>query len=99
MSNNLRSRTVTHGVERTPNRAMLRAVGFGDEARAELVGHRRGEDEAARLDADDGVDLLPLELGGERVDDPAEALGVLQERRDVVEVDARLREVRHLADE
>src|ERR1051325_8304227 len=31
MSNNLRSRTITHGVERTPNRAMLRAVGFGDE--------------------------------------------------------------------
>ncbi len=31
MSDNFRSRTVTHGVERTPNRAMLRAVGFGDE--------------------------------------------------------------------
>src|SRR5215216_4727879 len=31
MSNNLRSRTVTRGVERTPNRAMLRAVGFADE--------------------------------------------------------------------
>ena len=31
MSNNLRSRTITHGVERTPNRAMLRAVGFRDE--------------------------------------------------------------------
>src|SRR5215216_5598584 len=31
MSNNLRSRTVTRGVERTPNRAMLRAVGFNDE--------------------------------------------------------------------
>src|SRR4051812_40235651 len=30
MSDNFRSRTVTHGVERTPNRAMLRAVGFGD---------------------------------------------------------------------
>src|SRR5256886_6337942 len=27
---NIRSRTVTHGVERAPNRAMLRAVGFGD---------------------------------------------------------------------
>ncbi|MBC8122858.1 MAG: dihydroxy-acid dehydratase [Gemmatimonadaceae bacterium] len=30
MSNNLRSRVVTQGVERSPNRAMLRAVGFGD---------------------------------------------------------------------
>src|SRR5205823_1178832 len=27
----LRSRTITAGVERTPNRAMLRAVGFGDQ--------------------------------------------------------------------
>lgn len=27
----LRSRTITAGVERTPNRAMLRAVGFGDD--------------------------------------------------------------------
>jgi dihydroxy-acid dehydratase len=31
MSFNLRSKSVTQGVERTPNRAMLRAVGFGDE--------------------------------------------------------------------
>lgn len=31
MTGNFRSRTVTQGVERTPNRAMLRAVGFGDE--------------------------------------------------------------------
>ena len=27
----LRSHTITAGVERTPNRAMLRAVGFGDQ--------------------------------------------------------------------
>src|SRR5687768_1249208 len=31
MANNFRSRTITGGVERSPNRAMLRAVGFGDE--------------------------------------------------------------------
>src|SRR5215216_1033655 len=31
MSDNFRSSTVTHGVARTPNRAMLRAVGFSDE--------------------------------------------------------------------
>jgi dihydroxy-acid dehydratase len=31
MTDNYRSRTVTRGVERTPNRAMLRAVGFRDE--------------------------------------------------------------------
>jgi len=31
MSYNRRSRLITEGVERAPNRAMLRAVGFGDE--------------------------------------------------------------------
>ncbi len=31
MSNNSRSRAITQGVERTPNRAMLRAVGFSDD--------------------------------------------------------------------
>ena len=30
MSDNRRSKEVTHGVQRSPNRAMLRAVGFGD---------------------------------------------------------------------
>jgi len=30
MSDNLRSRAITQGVQRSPNRAMLRAVGFGD---------------------------------------------------------------------
>lgn len=31
MPDNLRSQVVTQGVQRTPNRAMLRAVGFGDD--------------------------------------------------------------------
>jgi dihydroxy-acid dehydratase len=31
MSDNRRSKTVTAGVQRTRNRAMLRAVGFGDK--------------------------------------------------------------------
>jgi dihydroxy-acid dehydratase len=31
VSNNRRSRIITHGVARSPNRAMLRAVGFGDD--------------------------------------------------------------------
>jgi dihydroxy-acid dehydratase len=30
MGNNFKSKTITGGVERSPNRAMLRAVGFGD---------------------------------------------------------------------
>ncbi|MFM7714109.1 MAG: hypothetical protein ACKO7A_15790, partial [Microcystis sp.] len=31
MADNYRSRIVTQGTQRSPNRAMLRAVGFGDE--------------------------------------------------------------------
>ncbi|WP_041922932.1 dihydroxy-acid dehydratase [Cyanobacterium aponinum UTEX 3222] len=31
MSENLKSKAITQGVQRTPNRAMLRAVGFGDD--------------------------------------------------------------------
>lgn len=31
MSDNFRSQTITQGTQRTPNRAMLRAVGFGDQ--------------------------------------------------------------------
>lgn len=31
MANNARSKIITEGVERSPNRAMLRAVGFGDD--------------------------------------------------------------------
>ncbi len=31
MSDNLRSRAITQGTQRSPNRAMLRAVGFGDD--------------------------------------------------------------------
>ena len=31
MSDNFRSRAITEGLERAPNRAMLRAVGFGDD--------------------------------------------------------------------
>ena len=30
MSDNHRSKIVTHGLQRSPNRALLRAVGFGD---------------------------------------------------------------------
>ncbi len=37
MSENLRSRIVTQGVQRSPNRAMLRAVGFKDEDFAKAI--------------------------------------------------------------
>ena len=31
MSHNIRSKIITQGIERAPNRAMLRATGFGDD--------------------------------------------------------------------
>src|SRR6266536_325398 len=39
MTDNIRSRLITQGIERAPNRAMLRAVGFGDsEFETPIVG-------------------------------------------------------------
>src|SRR3954453_5511311 len=43
-----------------------------DEAGAEVVGHRRGEDEAARLDADDLVDGAAAVMRDDRVNRPRE---------------------------
>jgi dihydroxy-acid dehydratase len=43
MSDNFRSRAITAGIERTPNRSMLRAVGFADEDfRKPIVGVANG---------------------------------------------------------
>src|SRR5438552_1600258 len=43
MSDNQRSRIITEGYERAPNRAMLRATGFGDEDFAKpIVGVANG---------------------------------------------------------
>ncbi len=44
MADNRRSRTITEGVQRSPNRAMLRAVGFGDDDFAKpIVGIANGQ--------------------------------------------------------
>ena len=51
----------------------------------------------AGLDADDGVDLDVGERGEQLVDRPVEGGRVGEQRRDVPEPDARLREVRDLA--
>ena len=77
----------------------LAGLAHGDERGAEAVGDRRGEDEPARLDADDPVDLDVAEPVGQLVDRPAERGGVAEQRRDVAERDARLREVGDLADQ
>ena len=60
------------------------------EAGAQAIRHRRGEDEAARLDADDAVDARVREAGDEVVDRPTERRRVAEQRRDVAEDDAWL---------
>lgn len=42
MSDNRRSKTVTQGVQRSPHRPLLRAVGLGDRE-FQQTHHRRGE--------------------------------------------------------
>ncbi len=60
------------------------------EAGAQAIRDRRGEDEAARLDADDAVDSGVGEAGDEIVDRPTERRRVAEQRCDVAEDDARL---------
>ncbi len=57
MADNLRSRVVTQGVQRAPNRAMLRAVGFGDgDFDKPIVGVANGFSTITPCNA--GLDLL-----------------------------------------
>ena len=75
-------------------------AGLADRAEpgAEPIGDRRAEDEAAALDADDQRDALVLVRRREAVERGLEPVRVAQQRRDVVEEDARLRKVRHRTD-
>ena len=70
----------------------------GHEPGPEPVGDRRGEDQAARLDPEDLGHAPAVEVVAERVDHEAIGLGVAQQRRDVLEHDARTREVGDVAD-
>ena len=57
MSYNNRSRVITQGVERTPNRAMLRAVGFGDgDFEKSIIGVANGYSTVTPCNA--GLDVL-----------------------------------------
>jgi len=57
MSDNRRSRIVTEGVQRTPNRAMLRAVGFQDEDFSKpIIGIANGYSNLTPCN--DGLDVL-----------------------------------------
>src|SRR5215218_669941 len=77
----------------------LAGLADGHEAGAEVVGDRRGEDEAARLDADHLVDVAAAEVHHRLVDHRGEGDLVGEQRGDVLEHDALLWEVRHVADQ
>ena len=72
---------------------------IGTKPGAEVVRHRRRQDEPARLDPDDLVDVPAAEVHDDQVDDRRERVGIGQDRRDVLEDDARLGEVGDVADQ
>ena len=76
----------------------LARLARGDEARVEARRERAAEDEAARLDADDDVDVLADEALGERVEHDVERARAREQRRDVLEEDPRLGEIGDVAD-
>ena len=76
----------------------LAGLAHRDEPGPQPIGHRSGEDEAPRLDAEHTVDLGGDEGAGQRVDRAGEGHGVVQHRGDVLERHSRLREVRDVAD-
>ena len=78
----------------------LAGLAHRHERGAEAVGDRRGEDEAAGLDADDAVDLDVGEAVGELVDRSGGTPSAsAEQRRDVAERDAGLRVVGDLPDQ
>src|SRR3970282_1520499 len=68
------------------------------EPRAQTLCHRAAQDEATALDADDQVNGLIGVRRREPVDRGLEPLRLAEERRDVVEEDACLREVWNVSD-
>ncbi len=69
-----------------------------DEADAEPVGERGAEHEAACLGAQDHVRLARLDPGCELLDRLVQGCRVAEERHDVLEDDAPLREIGHVTD-
>src|SRR5262249_17422654 len=71
----------------------------GYESGAQRIGDSGSEDESARFDSYDTIHAMSREVVAERVDDRAETAGMLEQRRNVVEEDSRLRIVGDLADQ
>ena len=74
MSSNFNSKVVTHGVQRSPNRAMLRAVGFGDgDFDKPIVGIANAYSTITPCNA--GLDILAT-----RAEHAARAAGVMPQK-------------------
>ena len=76
----------------------LAGLAHRDETHAQLVGQRRAEDEAARVDADHLVHLLPVDCGDHTIDREIEQCWISENWSDVLENDAGLGKVGHVAD-
>src|SRR5262249_47706843 len=68
----------------------LAGLAHRDEARVQPRRERAAEDEAARLDAHDDVDVLADEALGEQIERDVEGARIREERRDVLEEDPGL---------
>src|SRR5213079_1712227 len=80
-------------------RRKLAGLADRDDAGAEVVRNRSGQDETAGLDPDDLVDVPAAEVHDDQVDDRRIRDRIGEDRRDVLEDDARLGEVRDVADQ
>ena len=64
----------------------------------QLVGRRRGEDKSARVNADDGIHRAGRKVFRQMIYGRGKEAGVGQHRRNVLELDPRLRKIRHIAE-
>ena len=69
------------------------------EARIECVRDRTTENETARLDPGNELDIVLSVLIGDRIDSAVKCLRITEHAADVAENDARSGEIRNLADE
>ncbi len=81
----------------------LALLTHGDETDSQGVGRRRAEEEASGVNANDLIRAFPSRqgaaVGAETIHGPAQAVGVREERHDVLEEDAGFGKIRHVAHE
>lgn len=80
-------------------RGQLARLAHGDKAGVEAVGERRAEDEAARFNAENEIDLAFQPVSGHGVGERGKSSGVFEQGGDVVKKYAGLGVIGHGADE